>query len=143
MRLNSIIANRHIFDGQMNGKPLQLQLAFDRGRAVRLKVASDGERMIVDDGPLDAPCNMEECGQVDIADVTEALFPTLRDVEVTGLEALAWNGCSVGVKLTLAGRDSFHFWVDGDELHWGDGAALLGHEWLDSIAPKPSERIAL
>jgi hypothetical protein len=141
MKLNSITANRHIFDGQVNGKPLRLRLTFDGDRALRLQVAGDGERMIVDDGPLDAPVDMDECGQMDITDVTQALFPTLRGLEVTDVDALAWNGSRVGVKLNVAGGEPFHFWVDGDELHWGDEAALVGHDWLDGVAPRASERI--
>lgn len=138
MRLNSICANRHIFDGQVNGKPLRLLLTFDSNRALRLQVAGDGERIIADDGPLDAPFDMEEYGQTDIADVTQSLFPTLRGVEVADVEALARNGRQVGVKLNVAGGDPFHFWVDGDELHWGDEVALGSHDWLDGVAPRAS-----
>jgi hypothetical protein len=141
MRLNSVYANRHILDGQVNGKPLRLRLTFDGERALRLQVAGDGERMIADDGPLDAPFDMGEYGQVVIADVTQALFPTLRGLEVTDVEALAWNGRRVGVKLNVASGKPFHFWVDGDELCWGDEAALVGHYWLDGVAPRASERI--
>jgi hypothetical protein len=141
MRLNSVSANRHIFAGQANGRPLRLLLNFDGDRTLRLRVAGDGERMIADDGPLDPPFDMGEYGQTDIADVTHSLFPTLRGVEVTDVEALAWQGRRVGVKLNVAGGQPFHFWVDGDELHWGDEASLVSHEWLDGIAPKASERI--
>jgi hypothetical protein len=141
MRLNSITANRHIMGSQVNGKPLRLLLTFDSKRMLRLQVAGDGERMILDDGPLDAPFDMEEYGQIDVADVTQSLFSTLHGVEITDVEALEWSDRRVGVKLNLADREPFHFWVDGDELHWGDQAALVGHEWLDGTAPKVSERI--
>ena len=141
MRLNSIIANRHIFDGQANGKPLRLLLNFDGGNALRLQVAGDGEQMIADAGRLDAPFDMEEYGQIDIADVTQSLFPKLRGLEVAQVETLASNGKRVGVKLNVAGGQPFHFWVDGDELHWGDEAALASHDWLDGEVPRASERI--
>ena len=114
MRLNSIIANRHIFDGQVNGKPLRLLLNFDGGNALRLQVAGDGEQMIADDGPLLAPFDMDECGQTDIADVTQSLFPTLQGLEVAQVEALASNGKRIGVRLNFAGGQPFHFWGDGD-----------------------------
>lgn len=141
MKLNSITANRHIFDGKVNGRPLRLRLAFDGKRLLRLQVADDGERMLVDDGPLDTPFDMDDCGQVDIADITQALFPKLCGVEVADIEALACNGRRVGVKLNVVGGEPFHFWVYGDELYWGGEAALVDHEWLDGEAPKPSEHI--
>jgi hypothetical protein len=139
MRLNSVGANRHIFGDQVNGKPLRLLLRFDGGRALRL--AGDGEGMIADDGPLDEPFEMGESGQVDVADVTETLFPTLRGVEVSGVEALILKGRRVGARLNVIGAEPFHVWVDGDELYWGDEATLVIHEWLDGIAPTASERI--
>lgn len=141
MRLNSISANRHTFDGQVNGKPLRLLLNFDGGRALRLQVAGNGEQMIADAGPLDSPFNMDEYGQMDIADVTRLLFPTLQGLEVARVETLASDGKRVGVKLSVVRGQPFHFWVDGDELHWGDGAALSRHDWLHGAAPTASERI--
>jgi hypothetical protein len=143
MRLKSITANRHVFEGQVNGKPLRLLLTFESDQALRLQVAGDGERMIADDGPLDAPCDMDEYGQTDIADVTQSLFLTLRGLEVTEVEELALNGRRVGVRLNVAGGDPFHFWADGDELHWGDEAALVSHDWSAGVAPKAAERIEL
>lgn len=141
MKLTHITANRHIVDGLVNGKPLRLLFAFDGDVTLRLQVAEDGERMVLDDGPLDAPLDMDEYGQVDIAEVTEALFPTLRGLIVTDVNALARNGSHVGLKLSFTGCAPFYFWVDGDELHWGDEAALVGHDWLDGRIPSVSERI--
>ena len=86
---------------------------------------------------------MDGYGQTDIADVTESLFPTLQGVEVTDVQALAWTDRRVGVKLNVAGGEPFHFWVDGDELHWGDEAALVGHDWLGGVAPSASEPIEI
>jgi len=143
MKLTSITANRYIFNGQVNQKPLRLRLGFDSGVTLRIQVAGDGERMVVDDGPLDAPFDMDEYGQVDIADVTEALFPTLRGLIVTDVDALVRNGSRVGVKLSVTGCAPFCFWVDGDELHWGYEAALVGHDWLDGLIPSVSERIEI
>jgi hypothetical protein len=97
--------------------------------------------MMADDGPLDEPFDMGENGQTDLADVTQSLFPTLRGLAVTDIEALAWKGRRVGVKLNAVGGGPFHFWVDGDELYWGDEAALVRHEWPDGQTPKASERI--
>jgi len=141
MKLNSVSANRHILAREGNGRPLRLLLNFDENRVLRLRVAGDGSRMIVDHGQLEGPSDIGECGRTDIADVTQSLFPRLRSVEVTEVRALNWQGGLVGVKLTVDGGDPFHFWVDDDELYWGDGAALVDHDWLDGLGPTASERI--
>ena len=143
MRLNSISANRHIFDGQANGKPLRLLLSFDSGRTLRLGVAGDGATMAADGGLLDPPIDMGEYGQTDIADVAQSLFPRLCSCELHDVQALTSNGVRVGVKLNLVGAEPFHFWVDGDELHWGDEAKLRKHDWLDKEIPRVSERIEI
>jgi hypothetical protein len=145
MRLNSIAANRHVYNGQPDGRPLRLLLNFDGERPLRLQVAGDGEGMNIDDGPLDDPFDMNEYGRVDSADLSNALFPMLCGVEVSGIYSLIWNDKRVGIMLMLdtAAGDSFHFWVDGDELHWGDDAALLGHDWLDGVVPELSGRVEL
>lgn len=143
MRLNSVSANRHIFGDRLDGKPLRLLLKFDGDRALCLRVAGDGERMIADDGPLDESFDMGAGGQVDVADVTDTLFPALRGAEVTDVKALVLNGRRVGAKLNVVGAEPFHFWVDGDELYWGDGAALVSHGWLEGIAPTASGCIDL
>jgi hypothetical protein len=141
MRLTSITANRHIFDGQVNKQPLRLLLDFDDGRSLRVAVAGDGEQMTIDDHPLDEPFDMAEAGEVDIADVTELLDGSLRDAQVDNVRALLWNGCRVGVQLLLKSDRSFHIWVDGDELHWGSWGALIAHDWLDGSAPAVGDRV--
>lgn len=143
MRLNSIVANRHIFDGQVNGKPLRLLLNFDHGNALRLQVAANGEQIIVDDGPLDVPFGMDEYGEMDVADVTQSLFPALQDLEVAQVETLAVTGKRVGVKLSLPQGEAFHFWVDSDELYWGDSKALANHDWMGGSVPTTSEHIQI
>lgn len=138
MRLSAITANRHIFDGQVNGKPYQLLLNFDRAKALHLKVAADGEQMTADAGPLDVQFDMNEYGHTDVSDVTQSLFPTLQGLEIVVVEALTLCGRQIGVKLCFVGAPPFHFWADGDELHWGDTAAFLSHPWLDGLCPTAS-----
>ncbi|MCW4463577.1 hypothetical protein OK349_17860 [Sphingomonas sp. BT-65] len=99
--------------------------------------------MIADDGPLDSPIDLGNYGRTDLADVTESLFPALQGSEVVGIEALTSNGARVGVKLNLERSGPFHFWVDGDELHWGDEAAISGHDWMGRAIPRASERLQI
>lgn len=111
---------------------------FDDGKVLRLRVAADGEQLLADGGPLDAPFDMAEYGKIDLADVTESLFPALPGSEITKVEALTAGGKQVGVRLTVEGNETFHFWADGDELHWGDEAALRRYPWYDRTVPKAS-----
>lgn len=141
MRVTSITANRHIFAGRLNGKPLRLLVSFDDSRTLRLAVAGDGEQMIFDDQPLDQPFEMAEAGAVDIADVTEALVDYLRNALVENVRALDWDGRHVGVQLALTRGRAFYIWVDGDELHWGGEPALIAHEWPEAMAPTLGERV--
>ena len=143
MKLTSITANRHIFDDRVREKPLRLLLNLEDGRSLRLHVAGDGEQMITDGDPLAEPCDMGEYGRIDIGDVTQSLCPQLRDADIDYIRALNWHGRQVGVKLILAGDEAFHFWVDGDELHWGDEAALTGHNWLDGLVPELGDRLQI
>jgi hypothetical protein len=135
MKLTSTTANRHVFQGIGNGKPLRLCLSFENGQSIRLGVAGDGGRMLVDNLPLDEPFDMGEAGSIDVEDMTHSLDTRLQDGEVYEARALELDGQRVGVRLMLAGRDAFNFWVDGDELFWGDGDALAAHNWLAGLVP--------
>lgn len=141
MRLNSILANHHVYDGEINGKPHPVLLMFDGDRSLRVRVAGDGYQLIVDDGLLDAPVDIGECGQITVADVTELLFPGLRGLEVTGLVGLFLHAKRVGMKITGADGRVIHFWAAGDELHWGDETAFANHDWLDGVRPMAGEHI--
>jgi hypothetical protein len=78
---------------------------------------------------------------MDLADVTQSLFPTLGGAEVTEVEALAWKDRRIGVKLSISGEEPFYFWVAGDDLFWGNEAALDRSEWPDGLTPTAAESI--
>jgi hypothetical protein len=143
MRLTSITANLHSLEGRVTGKPLRLLLNFDDGQSLRLAVAGDGERMIADGQSLDGPFDMGECGAVEIGDVTQALGAHLRGADVLDVRTLAMAENRVGVQLVLVAGDAFYIWVDGDELYWGEEAALISHDWLDGVAPMPAEPVGV
>lgn len=109
---------------------------------MRLQVASDGHRMVIDNEPLDEPFEMQEFGRVDSADVTETTLPLLRGRDVVSLHAIELGGRRVGLRLGTL-DDDFYFWVDGDELFWGDQAALNRHDWLDGRKPEATERFII
>ena len=143
MRLNAITANRHIFDGRVNGKPIRFRIEFEGGNGVRLHCASDGWRMTIDDKPLDEPFDMREFGRIDYADVTHELFPSLLGKDVRSLNALQLWGEHVGLSLRASDSDNFNFWNDGDEFYWGDDSKLTKHDWLDGEVPKIAEDIRI
>jgi hypothetical protein len=140
VRLTTITANRHVFDGRVSGRPLRLLLTFDDGHTLRLRVAGDGFRMILDDRPLDEPCNMKEYGNIIVEDVTP-LFAELANGEVEDVRALQLGGKQVGLRLLLSSGDASCFWVDGDELFWGDERALAAHNWLDGLVPAAGDPV--
>ena len=141
VRLTSVTANRHVFDGRVNGSPLRLLLTFDDGQRLRLGFAGDGFRMVVDSLPLDEQFDMERYGSVVVEDVTHSLFAGMQGTEVKDVRALQLQGERVGVRLLLGSGGGFNFWVDGDELFWGDEDALAAHNWLDGLVPTAGEPV--
>lgn len=99
--------------------------------------------MLVDDGPLDEPFDMDEYGGIDIADVTHSLFPTLVGREIVDVASLARDERYVGLRLNQTDGEPFYFWVGGDELCWGDETALARHDWADAPALIVSGHITL
>lgn len=97
--------------------------------------------MLAEDMPLDNPFDMGECGTVVVENVTGSLFPILRAADVTEVRALELDARQVGVQLLLGVGEAFHFWVEDDELFWGDGAALTTHDWLDGRIPAAGKSI--
>lgn len=97
--------------------------------------------MTIDDGLLDTPFDMKTYGRVDICDVTQTLFNSLSGVELTEIRTLKAESRVVGVTLSITGSGPFHFWVDGDELYWGDQEALICHDWHNQPVLSASERI--
>ena len=140
MKLTSITAERHFFSGEPNGRPLRLLLSFANGGTLRLQVAGDGQRMILDNGPLPDPTEMEEFGRTELSDVTRDIFPTLSGFSVDRIAELVWHQATVGICLDSETSSPFYFWVDGDELLWGDYAALQSHDWLDDVLPSVTEK---
>ncbi|WP_337846131.1 hypothetical protein [Sphingomonas sp.] len=143
MRLTAIHANRHLFEGQPSGTPIRLLLRFADSRSLRIGVAGDRFRAMVDRLPLDRPFDVAEYGQVDVADVTDMIAAHLRGAGVTLLHALTRDGHDVGVRLGFDANMTLNIWVDGDELHWGDAEAFAAHDWLGAELPVAGSPIGL
>ncbi len=96
--------------------------------------------MLVDSLSLDEPFDMGEYGGVIVEDA-RPLFARLLSAEVKGIYALQLEQHQVGVRLLLDDCDAFHFWVEDDELFWGDKDALAAHDWRYGIIPTSGERV--
>ena len=145
MKLAAIHADLHVFDGEVNfGAPLRLLLRFKDGAQLRLQVAGDGEGMVLDRLPLEAPFDMGECGRVDRFDVTARLFPALAGAPIERLRAIDIRaGKRIGLALCRAGGEAFCFWVDGDAFHWGTASALAAWSWPPGEAPAIADEIVI
>jgi hypothetical protein len=141
MQLQSINANVHIFDDQVT--PLNLLLTFSGGSHKRLRVSGDGSQMLIEDTPLDEPYDIGGAGYVDVRDVTDEIDPTLRGANVDGIRELELSGQRIGATLVQNGASLFHFWVDDDELFWGNEHKLQEHDWLRNARPITGKPIKL
>jgi hypothetical protein len=143
MRIATVTANRHAFDGQADGTPFRLLLAFDDGQTLRLGVAGDGYRMMMDSLPLDEPTALGEYGSIALEEVTQSLFAQLKNAEVKEVRPLRVEHQRVGIRLLLGSGDAFHFWTDGDELLWGDEDAWAAHDWVNGSIPVVGEAVEI
>ncbi|MGK9169808.1 hypothetical protein KXR53_26075 [Inquilinus limosus] len=130
MRLISITANLHSFNGELNwANPIMVRLAFNNGRAVRVRVAADGESVILDDLPLDQPCDMGQYGRIEVHDFSSKIDPLFLNSETITSSAIhSDDGRMVGLAVQRSEEVAFCFWNYGDELHYGDFGALLAYE---------------
>jgi hypothetical protein len=144
MILASIQAELHIFGVPNYDHPLRLLLRFEDGVQLRLRLAGDGAGMVLDPLPLETPFDMGESGRVDRFDVTARLFPALAGATIVRLRSIATPaGRCVGLALCGREGDTFCFWVDGDEFHWGPASALAAWDWLPGEAPAIADEIAV
>lgn len=143
LRLTAIHANRHIFEGQPSGEPIRLLLRFTDSGSLRIGVAADGFRAMIDRLPLDPPFDMAEYGQVDVADVTDLFGAHMRGAEVRSLHALTLDGQEIGVRMGFDASVALNIWVDGDELYWGDAEALAAYGWPGGGVPVAGLPIAV
>lgn len=140
MLLKSVLAEVHVWQGGDSDRPSALLLTFEEER-LRLRVAGDGQGMLLDREPLE-PVDMGEAGLTKVVDVTRLLDPRLEAANVATLRSLKLAGTRVGIQLVLSDGEPFHFWAESDELWWGDTAALVAHTWLDARAPTPAKAIS-
>ena len=138
MRITAISAELHVFDEKVNfAKPIRLAVSFDDGSFIRLRGSGDGEGLVVDRLPLEAPMDMEEIGRIATFDFTDELDRSLRGAVIVGSLAIRNpDGKLIGLAVTREIGESFCIWIDGDEFHWGPVFALMSHDWLAGSEPE-------
>ena len=142
MKLTSVMAEVHVFDGVVNGSPGRFLLGFDNGRVLGFRAAGDGFRMDRDIEPF-VDLDVGECGRFEVANMTQSLDQRLSNAEVKDVFWLKLESAQIGVQLRLADDDTFQFWVDGDELWWGDAKALDEHWREYGDTPKPADPVQI
>jgi len=145
MKLISITANLHSFNGELNWTdPTRVRLAFSDGRSLRVRVATDGESIVLDDLPLDEPFDMGQYGRVEVHDFHNRIEPLLLDSEIATLNAIHdGNGRMIGLAVQRIEGIAFCLWNYGDELHYGDFGGLLTHDWGPQAKPMIGSPIML
>ncbi len=143
MKLVSIMATQHWYDGEVNGNPVALLLVFDYGRLLKLRGAGNGSAMLTGSELLDSPMDMKEYGKTGNMDVSQTLFPTLCGADVSSFESLMLDAQQVGVRLVIEEGEAYYFWNEDDELGWGDEATFSDHPWLDDDRPKIGEEFVI
>jgi hypothetical protein len=124
MHLLAITAELRVFEGEIHwDQPFKLGIEIS-GRPFIQMWQQRGDSVRFDDQPLE-PEDFGEVGRVEIHDITDRLDPGLRNERVGNARIIqAGETEPIGLALPRSGRTSFCLWINGDELRWGNQAAL-------------------
>ena len=131
MQIRLISADLFCSDGHPDWKhPIAIHIAFSNGMTIRLRGASDGESVTVDGEPLDGVTDMAEWGKIETHVLTERFDnPVLASEISTVNKILDCENTVVGMALVSNARPILCVWNYGDELHYGDAAAMTAQDW--------------
>lgn len=131
MKIRSICADLFGFDSGLHwDDPIAIRIEFSNALAVRLRCASDGESLVIDDKQLDGPVDMAEAGWGETCDLACRLDDTVIAAEVTSLNRVL-DGNNIAVALTLLSdhKPIFCVWNWGDQLHYGSFDTMAALDW--------------
>jgi hypothetical protein len=137
MKIAAVLAELHIFSDEVNWRhPLRLQIRFEDGTTLRLRISGNGEELLLDRLLLEPPMDMAEAGRTDSLDFTDRLDPALKH-QALGEPLAIHNqrGMLVGLALPQSDGERFCVWINGDEFRWGPEAALEEDYWPDGWTP--------
>lgn len=145
MRLISITANLHSFNGALDWRsPTRVRLAFSDGSAVRVRVDGDGESVILDDLPLDAPFDMGQYGRIEAHDLCNQVDPLLLESEIATLNAIhSVDDRIIGLAVQRNEGIAFCLWNYGDDLYYGNFDEFLAYDWGTRARPMIGPPITL
>lgn len=131
MIVQAISADFHIFEGVADwANPIAIRIEFSNRFAIRIRGASDGESIIVDQQPLEGLINMEDWGIVDTHDLTAYLDAEIIETEVDEIKyAIDEFGTSVGMIFISKVVPIFCIWNFGDELCYGRYSTMIEQDW--------------
>lgn len=122
-RLLAITVELHAFDQELNWEePLKLGLEIS-GRPFIRMWQQRGDRVGFDGQALQ-PEDFGAAGRVEIHDITDRLYPGLRNMDVSEVRIVETGDGPVGLALVRSDRKAFCLWIDEGRLNWGDEAAL-------------------
>ena len=139
MRLLAITVELHAFQEELNWEePLKLGIEIE-GRPFIRMWQQRGDRVGFDDQPLQAE-DFGDAGRVEVHDITDRLYPGIRNMEVVEVRMIEAGTEPVGLALLRPDSRAFCVWIDEDRLNWGDETALgsesdAGAARLGSLIP--------
>lgn len=143
MKIRSVHADLFGFDGVLDwDDPIAIRIEFANDLAIRLRCASDGESLVIDDQQLDGPVDMAEAGRSETRDLAHRLDDTIIAAEITSLNKI-FDGNRLAVGLTLLSDDEpvFCVWNWGDQLHYGSFAAMAVLDWGAVLRISPNSYV--
>jgi len=121
--LLAITAEIHAFGDELSWEePLKLGVEIS-GRPFIRMWQQRGDRVGFDDQALQ-PEDFGAAGQVEVHDITDRLYPGIRNMEVGEVRIVEAGAEPVGLALLRPDRNAFCLWIDEDRLNWGDESAL-------------------
>lgn len=122
-RLLAITVELHVFHDELNWEePLKLGVEISGQRFIRMW-QQRGDRVGFDRQALQ-PEDFGAAGRVEVHDITDRLYPGIRNIEVSEVRVVETGDEPVGLALLGSGRNAFCLWIDEGRLNWGEEAAL-------------------
>ena len=123
MRLIAITVELHAFREELNWEePLKLGIAITERPFIRMW-QERGDRVGFDELPLQ-PEDFGDAGRVEVHDITDRLYPGIRNMEIGEVRIIEADKEPVGLALLRPDGQAFCVWIDEDRLNWGNEAAL-------------------
>jgi len=134
MRLQAIMAELHLFDGDINWeRPVRLGMSIDGRDFLRMSV--DGGETLKLDGEQLVEFDMGQYGSTVIRDFADRLDANLRQGEVAAPRRILDRGRLIGLAFSRRDDELFFLWANGDEFHWGDQARFKGEWFPEGVVP--------